>query len=909
MTKYIIALLFVTISAAAAVTTFHDGIVSKEPALVGDVGIGGTMSASAIFEMYSTTKGMLPPRMTTVQMNAVSSPAKGLVVYNTDENKIYHYTGSAWEPVLPAIGDLVTDTDGLSIVGGVGAVIGSVSLSASTASSSSTGLLTSGDWSMFDGKQDAVSAETPITLESNTIAITLGNITTDSNGLSIDGGTGAVVGGVTISASTASASSTGLLTDTDWSSFDSKADSFTVENPLFLTAGTISAGTASASTVGWLTNIDWNIFNNKQDVITAGNGIDITNNTISATITAGNGIDITDNTISATITAEAPLSITSNTISASTASASSNGVLTSTDWSTFNSKQNTVSAGEGINISDNTISSTIAEYDKQLNFTTNLITVNSGFESGDGTAWSASISASLTVQSDTVSAGTYSAKYSPSTAGNFVATSAYAAPGGLQNRQGGASFMIKGCSPSVSAQILTDGTIAASMALQTYTDWYKVDMPFPFGTASNVAFRLYTDTTTTGDCYIDDLFIGDAYKMLLQNLPSAKQYTLTVTGTHNYAVSSALGYPYKDQNGVWRMAFNIYGSAGTSTSSLGLTISGVLFDATTNNYQPLAAVSAGQARAFVTPNTANINLISSTVSAGLGVSGDVALAGKPTWASDYQVAMAPEYVNRVAGVKWSGVANCQFTATAGVMSDSDCTSASATVYGSGVTAGAGTFAMSVSNIPAGKYMVGAGGVFILAGSNSGCIYSISDGSTTIASSYSTSPNVASSNGSGNTPSGIIEYSSFSNSKTFSVVGTRTSGTGTCDAICSGQYQCNMYMYPLDQGLPNPMILNSVSTFDTSNKICRIRGTCSSSSSIAVNSGCAASIGKISGGACTISFASGSYNYTPICLTTPYGADSNYWASTSAVSSSQFSTDCVNSAGSACSSYTFVSVCF
>jgi len=62
--------------------------------------IGSTsLAASAILNVTSTTKGFLPPRMTTTQKNAISSPATGLVVYDTTLNKLAVYTGAAWETV------------------------------------------------------------------------------------------------------------------------------------------------------------------------------------------------------------------------------------------------------------------------------------------------------------------------------------------------------------------------------------------------------------------------------------------------------------------------------------------------------------------------------------------------------------------------------------------------------------------------------------------------------------------------------------------------------------------------------------------------------------------------------------------------------------------------------------------
>ncbi len=69
----------------------------------GAVGIGTTSpNASALLDVTSTTQGLLPPRMTTTQRNAISSPAAGLMIYNTTTNKLNFYNGSAWEAVTSA---------------------------------------------------------------------------------------------------------------------------------------------------------------------------------------------------------------------------------------------------------------------------------------------------------------------------------------------------------------------------------------------------------------------------------------------------------------------------------------------------------------------------------------------------------------------------------------------------------------------------------------------------------------------------------------------------------------------------------------------------------------------------------------------------------------------------------------
>ncbi len=52
---------------------------------------------SSVLDVMSNTKGMLPPRMTEVQRDAITAPAEGLTLFNTTENCINVHNGSAWE--------------------------------------------------------------------------------------------------------------------------------------------------------------------------------------------------------------------------------------------------------------------------------------------------------------------------------------------------------------------------------------------------------------------------------------------------------------------------------------------------------------------------------------------------------------------------------------------------------------------------------------------------------------------------------------------------------------------------------------------------------------------------------------------------------------------------------------------
>jgi hypothetical protein len=63
------------------------------------VGIGiASPNASAQLDIASTTKGLLIPRLTSAQRTAIAAPAKGLMVYDTDQKNFWFYD-SIWTGV------------------------------------------------------------------------------------------------------------------------------------------------------------------------------------------------------------------------------------------------------------------------------------------------------------------------------------------------------------------------------------------------------------------------------------------------------------------------------------------------------------------------------------------------------------------------------------------------------------------------------------------------------------------------------------------------------------------------------------------------------------------------------------------------------------------------------------------
>ena len=77
--------------------------------IVAQVGIGTTTpDASSALEISSTDSGVLVPRMTVAQRIAITSPADGLLVYQTnDVSGFYFYDGSQWVRLLDKSKDSV----------------------------------------------------------------------------------------------------------------------------------------------------------------------------------------------------------------------------------------------------------------------------------------------------------------------------------------------------------------------------------------------------------------------------------------------------------------------------------------------------------------------------------------------------------------------------------------------------------------------------------------------------------------------------------------------------------------------------------------------------------------------------------------------------------------------------------
>jgi len=64
------------------------------------IGIGTiTPDVSAILDLTSSTQGLLTPRMTTVQRNAIGTPATSLLIYNINTSLFNYFDGVIWQSI------------------------------------------------------------------------------------------------------------------------------------------------------------------------------------------------------------------------------------------------------------------------------------------------------------------------------------------------------------------------------------------------------------------------------------------------------------------------------------------------------------------------------------------------------------------------------------------------------------------------------------------------------------------------------------------------------------------------------------------------------------------------------------------------------------------------------------------
>jgi len=105
---------------------------------------GNSPSASAQLDVASTQRGFLPPRMTSTQRTAISSPANGLIVYQSDGSTgLYQYNNSVWERLNTGakFANYIANHTGTTYADNTTYYFGAVPLTASTTQGLQRGIL------------------------------------------------------------------------------------------------------------------------------------------------------------------------------------------------------------------------------------------------------------------------------------------------------------------------------------------------------------------------------------------------------------------------------------------------------------------------------------------------------------------------------------------------------------------------------------------------------------------------------------------------------------------------------------------------------------------------------------------------------------------------------------------------
>jgi hypothetical protein len=308
----------------------------------GSVGIGtNAPNAKAQLDISSTTSGVLIPRMTEAQRNAITSPPNGLLIYQTDNTPgFYYYNSSTWESISSGTTGPTGPTGANGNDGATGAQgpIGPPGAVGATGAQGATGA------NGADGAQGPAGAQGPIgptgangndgatgaTGPTGPAPSGTGIVTVNSNVL---GSPGALTGDVTTSGA-------GLTTTIANNAVTNAKASDMAANTI---KGRITSGTGDPED---LTAAQVRTILNVADGATANTG---TVTSVAALTIGTTGTDLSSSVATGTTTPVITLNVP-------TASASNRGALSSADWSTFNGKENALTFSTPLIRSTNTIS-------------------------------------------------------------------------------------------------------------------------------------------------------------------------------------------------------------------------------------------------------------------------------------------------------------------------------------------------------------------------------------------------------------------------------------------------------------------------------------------------------------------------------------------------------------------------
>ena len=215
--------------------------------------------------------------------------------------------GSINVGTVTSVAALTLGTSGTDLTSSVatGTTTPVITLNVPTASASNRGALSSTDWSTFNAKQNAITLTTTGTSGAATLVGSTLNIPNYAD------------------TDTGITSLNGLTALTQTFAVGTSGTDFGISSAT--STHTFNLPTASAANRGALSSADWTTFNNKTSNLGTVTSVGLTSATSGVTIGAS------------------PVTTSGDiTLTIATATSSQNGLLSSTDWTTFNNKQNTL---------------------------------------------------------------------------------------------------------------------------------------------------------------------------------------------------------------------------------------------------------------------------------------------------------------------------------------------------------------------------------------------------------------------------------------------------------------------------------------------------------------------------------------------------------------------------------------
>ena len=132
-----------------------------------NVGSTAAPDASAVLQASSSSKGFLPPVMTTVQRSAIVNPAVGLIIYNSATGCLEYYNGTTWKSSCSSNVTATYTASTLACTGAqAGSFIATVPMTAGNTKTVTVTTVVKGDYSIATDAQNGVSFSASGTIDS-----------------------------------------------------------------------------------------------------------------------------------------------------------------------------------------------------------------------------------------------------------------------------------------------------------------------------------------------------------------------------------------------------------------------------------------------------------------------------------------------------------------------------------------------------------------------------------------------------------------------------------------------------------------------------------------------------------------------------------------------------------------------